>query len=590
MRFTSHAGLFTGLCWSVVSLFTTSAHADVLAIGHRGNSLFAPENTVAAFKSALGKADLVEFDGQLSQDGVLMIMHDTSVTRTTDGTGNLTSLTTAQLKTLDAGSWFSAAFAGERVPTLEEALTNIIPAAIPLIERKGGAPADYVAVLRRLNALTNVVVQAFDWVFLAGVRDLEPRIPLCALGSGTFSLSSLISITNAGARIVAWEKTGVTASMVELVHGQGLQVFVWTVDGPEIKNFIDLGVDGIISNDPGMVRQLQQSPTNNLSRLLDDLLTYWKLDDGVTNALAATVLDSVGTNSATLIRGNAASPWLAAGFSAFEGAIQLAGSNAWISMPRTDIGTNELTLSGWFKLRERPSQMTTTYGALLDSTTDCYVLYLDKANKELRFKVTDVAGHAARPGIPEALLPTNEWIHVAATYSGRVGPVSGQACIYLNGQPQDVHTGNDNSSPFGLTGTVKPGQNAALGREGPTGASYFFGGVDDLAFWRRALSAAEVAAIYRGGSSGLALGDLLRRPTGLIVALNSRLLSGSDAVEIEFQSLGEWTTFRLLRAAGLSSAFVAVPGISPTSLGNGRYRFVCPVGNSSPQFFRIEGQ
>jgi len=589
MQYTSRITLIAGLVVSLSFGFWTQAQAVVQAIGHRGNSLFAPENTVASFQSALGKAEYVELDGQVSKDGRLVVMHDSTVDRTTDGSGALSTFTVDQLKAFDAGSWFSASFVGERVPTLEEALTNIIPAAIPLIEQKAGAAADYVSELRRLNALTNVVLQSFDWNFLAAVRALEPQIPLCALGSGAFTISSVTSITNAGARRVAWEKTGVNAAMLDLAHSQGLEVFVWTVDGPEIKTFIDLGVDGIISNDPGMVRQLRQSATNSPANLGDQLLTYWKLDDGLTNTMATTVLDSKGTNGSSLVRGDAVSHWLTTGQAMFDGAVQLAGLNAWINVPRMDIGTNELTISVWLKLRELPSQMTTSYGAILDSTNDCYVLYLDKSNKELRFKVTDAAGHAARPGIPEALLVTNQWINVIATYSGKIGPSSGQACIYLNGQPRDVHTGNDSISPFGLTGTVKAGQYAAIGREGPAGANYYYGQMDDLAFWRRALSPAEAQALYQGGTAGLSLGDLLRKPTALLVPKNSWLAPDGNAIEIEFQSQGAWTTYRLLRASNFSGPYLVVPGVTPVYLGRGLYRFACPLTTNSPQFFRIEG-
>jgi len=545
---------------------------------------------MASFRLDFGKADFVEFDGQLSQDGVLVIMHDSTVNRTTDGIGSVASLTVAELKALDAGSWFSPSFAGEKIPIMEEALTNIIPRAIPLIERKSGAPLDYVTVLRRLNALTNVIVQSFDWNFLAGIRALEPKIKLCALGSGSITLSTLSSINNSGARVVAWEKTDVTPAVVDLVHSQQLQLFVWTVDGPEIKAFIEMGVDGVISNDPGMVGRIQEPPTNSPASLGQDLLAYWKMDDGLTNAMATVVTDSLGGNSAVLIRTDAVSHWLASDSGALGGALQLAGTNAWINVPRIDISTNSVSVSGWIKLRELPSQLATSYGAIFDSTSDCYVLYLDKSNRELRFKITDVSGHAARPGIPEARLATNKWMHIAATYSGQVGPVSGQASIFLNGQPQDVHTGNDTTTPFGLTGAIKSGQLAAMGREGPSGGNSFFGQVDEVAFWRRALTPAEIAAIYEGGISGLTLGDLLRRPTPSLFPVASQLVDGGAGIQLDFQSQGPWTSFRLLRTLNFSRPFQALPGLEPTPIGANKFRFVCPLTNGNQQFFRIEGQ
>lgn len=569
-----------------------TALGGVLSIGHRGDSLFAPENTMAAFRSALPKADLVELDGQVSKDGVLVVVHDGSVDRTTDGSGNVAALTLSQLKSLDAGSWFSSQFSGERVPTLEEALACVIPSATPLIERKAGSAALYVSELRRLDAVGKVVLQAFDWNFLAAVRALEPGIRLGALGSGAFGVSTLTSITNAGATLVAWEKGGVTPEMLNLAQGAGLQVFVWTVDGPEITHFIDLGVDGIISNDPGMVQRLRQPPTPSSIQLGKGLSIYWRMDDGVSNSMAVTVQDSRGTSHAILTRSDGSPHWLAEPAALFGGAIQLDGAKAFITLPRnavTDIGTNGFAYSAWLKLRHLPSALSTSFGAILDSTNDSYVVYLDRSNKELRFKVTDANGHAARPGIPESALTTNQWLHVVAAYSGAYSPGSGQAIIYLNGEPKDVHTGNDASSPLGLTGSVRPGQYAAMGREGPAGGNYFSGELDDVAIWARPLEPAEVLALYAAGKSGLNLGDLLREPTPLLRVTRCGILPETNLIEIEFSSQGPWKTFRLLRADRPEGPFRVLWGLVPSELGHNTYRF-SNEAKLDEAFFRIEGE
>ena len=560
-----------------------SGPAAVLSIAHRGNSLFAPENTLAAFAAAEGVADLVETDARLSADGKIVLVHDSTVDRTTDGTGPVASQTLAQLKLLDAGSWFGPGFAGQRIPTLEEMLTNTLPYAMPLIEHKDGTASAYVAELRRLAAITNVVVQSFDWNFLAGVKALEPAMRLGALGSGALTSTVLANITNAGASIVAWEKSGITTNEVSLVHRAGLVLFVWTVDGAEIRSYLDLGVDGIISNDPGMVRQLQQAMTNGPARFQEDLVAYWALDDGLMDPFAATVADRHGTNSATLTRNDGASHWFDSPLAHLGGCLKLEGTNAFVTMPRTsglDINTNAITFSAWVRLTALPSQSVTSYGAIYDSTTDCYVLYLDKANRELRFKITDANGHAARPGIPEAWLRTNEWLHVAATFSGSVGPSSGQATIYLNGQPRDVHTGHDGSAPIGLTGNVKTGQTAAMGREGPTGGNYFTGYIDDVAIWRRALSASEVRALYESGQNGLSLGDLLAQPTPLIQFTGLRFLSAGQ-LEIKFTSSNAWPRFRLLEAGTCYGPFLPVAGLAPEALGGGSYRFLYRANTNS---------
>jgi len=568
-------------------------HAQVLSIAHRGNSLFAPENTMAAFAAAFGKADLVETDGRVTSDGRLVLMHDATVDRTTDGAGNVSALSFAQARLLDAGSWFAPEFTGERIPTLEEMITNTLPHAIPLIEQKAGSAAIYVSEFQRLGVVTNIVLQSFDWNFLTAVHALEPAIKLCALGSGPLNAATLTSITNTGARTVAWEKSGVTPGVVSFVHEWGLGLFVWTVDGVEIQNYLDMDVDGIISNDPGLVRQLQQTNYSTSTDLADRLIAYWKFDNGLTNAFTTLVTDSRGTNSGILVRNDGASHWFDGSLAAFGGSLKVEGTNAYVTLPQTatlDINTNALTLSAWVRLSYLPSQSVTSFGAIFDSTTDCYVLYLDKASKELRFKITDANGHAARPGIPEAALTSNQWLHVAATFSGNVGPASGQATIYLNGQPQDVHTGNDGNTPFGLTANVKPGQLAAMGREGPTGGNYFTGYVDDVAIWKRALSPADVQQLYQAGQTGQSLGDLLRQPTTLIqyVAVWKHPATGN--LQIQFKSLGAWQSFRLLRATNLSGPYLVVSNLTPIALGSGEYRFDYPSGPNAGEYFRVEGQ
>lgn len=570
-----------------------SEAAEVLSIAHRGNSLFAPENTLAAFAATQGKADLVETDGRMSADGRLVIMHDTTVDRTTDGTGTVASKTVAQLKLLDAGSWFSPDFTGERIPTLEEMITNTLPFATPLIEQKDGPASAYVDELRRLNAVTNVVVQSFDWNFLAAVHALEPAVRLGALGSGALTAGTLTTISNSGARIVAWEKSGVTSNEVSLVHAAGMALYVWTVDGADIQNYLDLGVDGIISNDPGMVRQLQQPSTNDPVAFGEGLLAYWKMDDGLANAFTTTVSDSKGTNAGTLTRNDGASHWFDSPFAKLGGCLKLEGANAFVTISNTatlNINTNAMSFAAWVRLTQLPAQLATSFGAIYDSTTDCYVMYLDKANNELRFKFTDANGHAARPGIPASALQTDVWLHVVATYSGTFGPASGQATIYLNGSPKDVHTGNDGTAPFGLTANVKTGQLAAMGREGPAGGNYFTGYVDDVAIWQRALNPTEVAQLYQAGQAGESLGDLLRQPTSLLQFVSTRQTAPGGGVEIVFTNLGPWTSFRLLRATQLAGPFQAVAGLTPVALGGGTYRFTYTPATSGPEYYRVEGR
>ncbi len=559
----------------------------VLSIGHRGNSLFAPENTVSAFVACSNKADLVELDVQVSSDGALVIMHDATVDRTTDGTGSVSALTLAQLKTFDAGSWFSTNFVGERIPTLEESLAAILPGMTPLMEQKAGTAVQYVDELRRLNAVTNVVLQSFTLSFLQAVHTLEPAIPLCLLGSADLTATTLTNAMNAGARTVAWERTKVTATEVSLVHSLGMKLFIWTVDSPmEIQSFIDLGVDGIISDNPAAVKGTQEPPTNAPTYLGDGLVAYWKMDEGLTSPFATAVADSKGTNAGTLVRNDGASHWFDQTMARLGGCLKLEGTNAYVRFSQTpdlNINTNEFTFSAWIRLLKLPSQLATSYGAIFDSTTDCYVLYLDNANKELRFKITDTNSQAARPGILETFLVTNQWLHIGATFNGNAFPGAGQTVIYLNGQVADSHIGSDNTAGSGLTANVKTGQVAAMGREGPTGGNYFTGYVDDVAIWQRALAPSEIARIFQGGQIGQSVGELTRQSTSLIQIVSAQRSSSGTNLEIRFENGGGWSTFQLLRAGDCDGPFLIEPGLTPTALGGGQYRFDYPLTGNGPE-------
>ncbi len=161
-----------------------------LVIGHRGYNVMAPENTLPSFQMGLtAGADLVELDYHHSRDGVPVVMHDFTLDRTTDATNHwhtnaikIADRTLAEIRTLDAGKWFSPVFAGTKVPTLAEALDMIQPGGVTLVERKGGDPAACVKLLRDKNLVNRVVVQSFDWEYLREFHELEPAQILAAIG------------------------------------------------------------------------------------------------------------------------------------------------------------------------------------------------------------------------------------------------------------------------------------------------------------------------------------------------------------------------------------------------------------------------
>lgn len=167
------------------------------ACAHRGDVEKAPENTLPALRAAVEKgAAQVEFDVAFTSDGGLVLMHDATVDRTTDGTGNVGDLSFATVRTLDAGSWFDPQFKGERVPTLEEALSVIPRDVLCNVHLKGGPELAHAAAkeIERLDRL--------DQCFLAcTVEQIEearatvPSIKTCNMSRQTGDRAAYIAKT-----------------------------------------------------------------------------------------------------------------------------------------------------------------------------------------------------------------------------------------------------------------------------------------------------------------------------------------------------------------------------------------------------------
>lgn len=273
----------------------------VIVAAHRGYSVVAPENTLSAFSAAKGYADRVEFDVQVSKDSKLVIMHDSSVDRTTNGTGAVSSLNyTGYIDGLDAGSWFSPAFTGEPVPTMEQSITQIFAdGMVPLIERKTGSAATYVNELAQMGILDDVVIIAFDWNFLAQVHALAPNVQLGALGSGTLNETVIGNIAAAGADFVNWsDGASVNTANIDLAHAAGLEFHVWTVNSTgRMQQLIELGVDGITTDDPAALRELvPYSPADfNSNGFVDGAdLAIWQTGFGIANGATRTDGDADG--------------------------------------------------------------------------------------------------------------------------------------------------------------------------------------------------------------------------------------------------------------------------------------------------------
>lgn len=240
----------------------------VMNIAHRGASAYAPENTLAAFDKAFKmKANYFELDVQMSKDGHLVLIHDTTVDRTTNGTGRVGDLTLAEVKQLDAGSWFDPSFAGERIPTLEEALDRYRGKIGILIEIKN--PELYPGIEHKVaQALKDrnmhkpnngkIIIQSFNHDSVQQFHRLLPSVPVGVLISYNEDGISdqKLSEFSAYAEYVNPNKRMVDQDLVDRIHHFGMKTTPWTINDPtEIRTLISYGVDGIVTDYPDYVRK-----------------------------------------------------------------------------------------------------------------------------------------------------------------------------------------------------------------------------------------------------------------------------------------------------------------------------------------------
>lgn len=236
----------------------------VKVIAHRGNSSVAPQNTLAAFEAAWrAGADCLEVDVQLTADRRVVVIHDDTVDATTDGTGAVADLTLDEIRALDAGAWFAPAFAGQRVPTVDELAAFLVdrPGLDLLLEVKGAWAADEVALatdpLLAAGLASRVVVQSFEVATVAALRDAVPHLRrglLLVVGPppGVDALADelgVVAVNPDGALLVA------DPAFVVRQHAARREVATWTLNEPWMwHTALDLGVDAVITDRPDRLR------------------------------------------------------------------------------------------------------------------------------------------------------------------------------------------------------------------------------------------------------------------------------------------------------------------------------------------------
>ena len=248
--------------------------------GHRGASALAPETTLAAFRKTIELgADGMEMDLQVTRDGAVVVIHDDTLERTTDGRGRVTDLSLAEVKRADAGVKFGPAYRGERIPTLGEVIDQVkacgnervrLNLEIKFSEGREGQPEDVeervLAILREAGFVERVTVQSFHHPSPAKMKALERRIPIGLLvGARHPSPDPVAQVREYGADYYAPEDPLVTPELVRALHQTGIPVVTWTVnEEPLMRRLVEAGVgslpgDAIISNYPDRVVNLRRS-------------------------------------------------------------------------------------------------------------------------------------------------------------------------------------------------------------------------------------------------------------------------------------------------------------------------------------------
>ncbi|WUI02375.1 glycerophosphodiester phosphodiesterase family protein [Spirillospora sp. NBC_00431] len=253
--------------------------ARVADIADRGASLYAPENTLASIReAAVRRADAVKIDVRLAKDG-FVVLRDSGLARTTNveqvfpdrRPWNVRDFTVAEIKRLDAGSWFAQEFAGERVPTLGEAFkavndgrlgavlefpAHVAPAAAKPVERLAGELRRQGAATRygRTSGLRGLVIESADEEFLTGLERLLPWLTTGLVGTpGTDRLPALAKVID----VIDVPYSGFSASYAALIHGHGLKVHTRTLNAAAAMNAaIAGGADGILTARPDMLRAI----------------------------------------------------------------------------------------------------------------------------------------------------------------------------------------------------------------------------------------------------------------------------------------------------------------------------------------------
>jgi len=239
---------------------------SVLVISHRGSYLRAPENTLAAFKLALQEgADGFELDARLTKDGEVVVIHDSTLNRTTSGSGKVGEKTLEEIQALDAGSWFDPKFSEERVPTLREVFESVSSSALINIELKvAGRKKELVErvleIVQEFKAEHRTFVSSFNPLVLHYSKEIAPHI-VTALIRSTIPIRScyvsLIGLFYTKPDVLVIEFRNFSETTVSKMREKGYTVFSGSVrDEEDMWQLLEWGSLCIFTDDPALLRNV----------------------------------------------------------------------------------------------------------------------------------------------------------------------------------------------------------------------------------------------------------------------------------------------------------------------------------------------
>ena len=242
-----------------------------LVIAHRGASAYAPENTLSAFRQAIEmNSDAVELDAKLLKDNTVIVLHDTTLERTTNGKGSVYQFGYDEIKNLDSGSHFSSKFSNERIPRLSEIFDEMGDKILINVELTNYAqpwdklPRSVISLVHRNNLKKRILLSSFNpWALLVAKR-VDPEIPRALLvHSGEPGVIRMVL-----KRIIDHEAfhphfSLVSEKQMSEAKRDHKKVNVWTVnETSQMMELLDLGVDGLITDFPDIARKIIDGPDN----------------------------------------------------------------------------------------------------------------------------------------------------------------------------------------------------------------------------------------------------------------------------------------------------------------------------------------